>query len=71
VGLRLSPTSDPASLWSYGQGEYLCVARTVKSFGPLLATPGALAENLFHNLSLGAPDADNVILYDDTTGAIS
>jgi serralysin len=36
----------------------------------LLATTGALADNLFKNLSLGAQDADDLILYDNTTGAI-
>ena len=36
----------------------------------LLATTGTLAADLFKNLSLGAQDADDCILYDDTTGAI-
>ncbi len=36
----------------------------------LLATTGALAANLFKNLNLGAQDADDRILYNDTTGAI-
>jgi microcystin-dependent protein len=36
----------------------------------LLATTGTLADNLFKNLSLGAQDADDLILYDAATGAL-
>ena len=36
----------------------------------LLAATGVLAANLFKNLNLGVQDADDRILYNDTTGAI-
>ena len=36
----------------------------------LLAATGVLAANLFKNLNLGAQDADDRILYNDTSGAI-